>query len=252
MSEILSRMPRTAQRGMLHSWCYRVHVWSQPVQPRGGQKRSLTGKKLHSWVFGSYFSTTSIGDCWLPKPPITSRTSFAPRAKRESEVKLIPSQPKGHLKGITWRNTEPSLVQQAASKSLFWSLLWSRHLTWERHPGSLRPQREGRERNSSRVGGSRASSGVRTVCWGAVPPTGTLRRQAGKVRCWSWLDNIFFCILSTFFFFSKPLTTPWKLKEDGCFPAPSSQNRAFSPRLQMTSRPDGTFVHHFTEKQVKN
>lgn len=52
-------------------------------------------------------------------------------------------------------------------------------------------------------------------------------------------------------FFPKPLTTPWKLKEDGCFLAASSQNKAFSPHLQVTSRPDGTFVHHFTEKQVR-
>lgn len=130
LSEILSRTQRIAQRGMLYSWYYRISVWSQPVQPSGGQKWFLTGKKLHSWVFGSYFSTTSIGDCWLPKPPITSRTSLAPREKRESKVKSIPSQPKGHLQGNTQRNTEPSLVQQAASKSPFSSLLWSRHLTW--------------------------------------------------------------------------------------------------------------------------
>lgn len=44
----------------------------------------LTGRKLHSCVFGSYFSTISIGDCWLPNPPITSRTSLAPEKTHKS------------------------------------------------------------------------------------------------------------------------------------------------------------------------
>lgn len=61
--------------------CDQCLMSARPVLHNDGQKRSLTGKKLHSWVFGSYFSTTSMGDCWLPKPPITSRTSFAPAAK---------------------------------------------------------------------------------------------------------------------------------------------------------------------------
>lgn len=80
----------------LSRWCCRISVCSQP-----GQKQSLTGRKLHSWVLGSYFSTTSMGDCWLPKPPITSSTSLAPEAQRDSKAKSIPSQPKGHLRGTT-------------------------------------------------------------------------------------------------------------------------------------------------------
>lgn len=44
----------------------------------------LTGRKLHSCVFGSYFSTMSIGDCWLPNPPITNRTSLAPEKRHKS------------------------------------------------------------------------------------------------------------------------------------------------------------------------
>lgn len=66
---------------------------SAPVPHNDGQKRFLTGKKLHSWVFGSYFSTTSMGDCWLPKPPITSRTSFAPAAERKTKATSAPVQP---------------------------------------------------------------------------------------------------------------------------------------------------------------
>lgn len=45
----------------------------------------LTGRKVHSCVFGSYFSTTSMGDCWLPNPPITRRTSLAPEGIDKSD-----------------------------------------------------------------------------------------------------------------------------------------------------------------------
>lgn len=141
-----------------------VSVWcQQSVEPNDSQNWSLTGKKLHSWVFGSYFSTTSIGDCWLPKPPITSRTSLAPRAKRESNVRSVPSQPKGHLKAIIRVNTKPSLVQEAASKSPIFliTVLKEAPNADKSHLGPLSCQWV-EERNPSRVSGCKTNLGARS------------------------------------------------------------------------------------------
>lgn len=64
------------------SVCFRQTDREDKTQAFSLKNGTLTGRKLHSWVLGSYFSTTSIGDCWLPNPPITSRTSLAPERKR--------------------------------------------------------------------------------------------------------------------------------------------------------------------------